>query len=397
MDKKHGYVVFNPHSFCGDGLVKIGGKSAKVSGIAPKGYTVTDKLILTNDVRIEGRTVETDALLVAFDETWQIISIYDKKNDREVLKSGEAGNELRVYADYPDIYDAWEWQSYSRESYRTITDVASVEVVDDGARRGIRIVRQYMKSTVTQTIWFADGTARIDFETVADWQERHQMLKCAFPVEINADKATYEIQFGTVERPTHSNTSWDQARFEVCAQKYADLSEGGFGVSLINDCKYGHDIHDGVIQLSLLRGPTYPDPEADRGEHIFTYALYPHAGTLAECDTVKEAYYLNQPMEAIAAMGETDAVPLSFSAVTLDACDHVICETLKEAEDGCETVLRMYECKNRRGRVKVKLGIPAKKVYLCDLMENPIREIPMENGGFDYPISGFEIATFKIM
>jgi hypothetical protein len=131
-----------------------------------------DSFVDTNNVKIDGHTVETDALRVVFDEAWQMTSIYDKKNDREVLKKGAVGNELRVYADYPDTYDAWEWQSYSRESYRTITDVASVEVVDDGARRGIRIVRQYMKSTVTQTVWFADGTARIDFETVVDWQER---------------------------------------------------------------------------------------------------------------------------------------------------------------------------------------------------------------------------------
>ena len=179
--------------------------------------------------------------------------------------------------------------------------------------------------------------------------------------------------------------------------RFADLSEGGFGVSLLNDCKYGHDIHDGVMQLSLLRSPTWPDPEADQGEQIFTYALYPHAGILAESDTVREAYYLNQPMEAVAATGENDMLPLRFSAVSLDACDHVICETVKEAEEGTDTVLRMYECKNRRGTVKVRLGIPAKKVYLCDLMENPIREIPLCDGCFEHNILGFEIATFKIV
>jgi alpha-mannosidase len=273
LDKKHGYVVFNPHSFEGDGLVKLGDKSVRVRGVAPKGYSVIGSYEDTNRVKIDGRTVETDALRVVFDEAWQMISICDKINNREVLKAGTVGNQLRVYADYPDIYDAWEWQAYSRDSYRVITDVTSAEIVDDGARRGIRIVRPHMKSTVTQTIWFADGTTQIDFETVADWHERHQMLKAVFPVDINTDKATYEIQFGTVERPTHSNTSWDRARFEVCAHKYADLSEGGWGVSLMNDCKYGHDIHDGVMQLSLLRSPTYPNPEADQGEIPFTYSI----------------------------------------------------------------------------------------------------------------------------
>jgi alpha-mannosidase len=389
-------VVFNPHSFEGDGIVKVDGKSVLVRGIAPKGYGVAKEFIDTNNVKIDGKVVETDVLRVVFNDAWQMTSIYDKKNNREVLKAGEVGNQLRVYADYPDIYDAWEWQPYSRDSYRVIDGVSSVEIVNDGVRRGIRIVRPHMKSTVTQTVWFADGTARIDFETVADWHERHQMLKCVFPVDINADKATYEIQFGTVERPTHSNTSWDQARFEVCAHKYADVSEGGFGVSLLNDCKYGHDIHDGIMQLSLLRSPTYPNPEADQGEHVFTYSLYPHAGTLAESDTVKQAYYLNDPMVAVATVGERDEIPTSFSAVTLDT-DHVICETIKESEEGSDTILRMYECKNRRGTVKVKLGIPASRVYLCDLMENPIREIPVADGYFEHKILGFEIATFKIV
>ena len=396
LDRSHGYVIFNPLSFEGNGLVKINGKSVRVGGIAPLGYSVTSDLCDTNNVTINGHTVENDVLCVTFDDAWHIASIYDKVNDRQVLKAGELGNQLRIYADYPDTYDAWEWQSYSRESYRTVDNVISTEVVDDGARRGIRIVRTFDRSTITQTIWFADGTARIDFETHVDWHQRHQMLKAAFPVDVNADKATYEIQFGTVERPTHSNTSWDKARFEVCAQKFADLSEGGYGVSLINDCKYGHDVHDGIMQLSLLRSPTYPNPEADQGEHTFTYSLYPHSGTLAESDTAKQAYALNQPMAALPAVGSCDTVPTSFSAVALDT-DHVICETVKEAEDGDGTVIRLYECKNVRGNVTVTLGIPAQKVMLCDLMENPIREIPLQDGAFPYPISGFEIATFKIV
>lgn len=396
VDKRHGVVVFNPHSFSGDGLVKVNGKSVLVRGVAPKGYTVTKDFVSTNSVRIEGHTVETDALCVRFDDAWQMVSIYDKGNEREVLKAGAVGNELRVYADYPDNYDAWEWQSYSRDSYRTLTEVSVAEIVEDGARRGIRIVRPHMKSTVTQTVWFCDGTTQMDFETVVDWHEHHQMLKAVFPVDINADKATYEIQFGTVERPTHSNTSWDRARFEVCAHKYADLSEGGYGVSLMNDCKYGHDIHDGVMQLSLLRSPTYPNSEADQGEIVFTYSLYPHAGRLSDTDTVKRTYALNYPMTAVSATGEGDRVPLSFSAVSVDS-DHVICETVKEEERGTATVVRMYECKNMRQKVTVTPGIPATRVFLCDMMENELCELPLTDGKFDYTFSGFEIVTFKVV
>lgn len=396
IDRSHGYVVFNPHSFNTVGTVKIGGKTGITRKAIPsKGYLATDDFCFDNNVTIEGHTVDTDRLKVVFDEYWQIISIFDKKAGREVLRSGEIGNELRVHADYPDTYDAWEWQPYSREEYRTITAASEVTVIDDGARKGIRIVRPYMNSTITQTVWFCDGTTRIDFETVADWHDRHQMLKAAFPVDVNTSKATYEIQFGTVERPTHMNTSWDTARFEVCAHKYADLSDGGYGVALMNDCKYGHDIHDGVIQLSLLRSPTWPNPEADQGEILVTYSLVPHEGSLADTDVAKQAYYLNYPMLAVQVCGECDSLPTAFSAVSLDR-DDVICETVKQAEYGEDTVIRMYEFLNRRTELTVKLGIPARKVFLCDLMENELEELTVTDGCVRLPVKGFEIVTLKI-
>ena len=397
IDKRHGYVVFNPHSFQTDGLVKVDGKTVRTAcPIPPKGYLATKDFLAENHVTIQGNTVETDCLRVVFDDAWQMISIYDKTEGREVLKPGAIGNELQVYADYPHVYDAWEWQPYSREQYKTITAVQSVEIVEDGVRKGIRILRPHMHSTIAQTIWFYDGTTRIDFETVADWHDRHQMLKTAFPVDLNTDKATFEIQFGTVERPTHTNTSWDQAKFEVCAHKYADLSEGDYGVALMNDCKYGHDIHDGVIRLSLLRSPTDPNPEADQGEIPMTYSLMPHKGNLAQTDVHVQAYYFNYPMVAVAATGEQDALPTAFSALSLDT-ENVICETVKQAERGAGTVLRLYECKNRRTKTTLTLGLPASKVFACDMMERELTELPLVDGKVELHFSGFEILTLKVM
>ena len=396
IDASHGYVVFNPHSFHTAGYVKVNGKTALTKKPVPsKGYLATNDFLFENGVQMDGREVETDRLKVVFDECWQIRSIYDKNARREVLKRSSVGNELRVYVDYPDSYDAWEWQSYSREDYRVITDVDEIRVVDDGARKGIRIVRPYSHSKITQTVWFYDGTTRIDFETVADWHEHHQMLKAAFPVDVNTDKATYEIQFGTVERPTHTNTSWDCARFEVCAHKYADLSEGDYGVSLMNDCKYGHDIHDGVMQLSLLRSPTWPNPEADQGEIPVTYSLLPHEGTIRDTDVAKEAYYLNYPMVAFEAKGKEDRLPTAFSAVALSA-ENVICETVKQAEYGDDTIIRMYESKNRRTELMVTLGIPASRVFLCDLMENELEELTLDENRVTLPVKGFEIVTLRV-
>ena len=394
ISKDRGYVVFNPHSFVGSGTVKVGGKTAYVDNISPKGYSVTDKLCFKNSVKINGKHVSTNDFEVKFNDAWQIVSILDKRCGREVIKAGEIANEIRIYPDYPDKYDNWEWQEYSLDEYKTLTEVESVEAVEDGARRGIRIVRPYKNSKIAQTVWFYDELGRIDFETHADWHESHLMVKAAFPVDINADKATYEIQFGNVERPTHKNTSWDRAKFEVCAHKYADLSENGYGVALLNDCKYGYDIHDGVMQLSLFKCGTYPNEVADIGEHEFTYSIMPHKGRAHESDVVRQAYYLNYPMTAVAACGEKDSAPLSYSAVSIDR-KNVVCEVIKPAEDGEETVLRLYEAQNMRGKVTLYFGFPVRRVALCDLLENELSELEIQNNSVSFDIKGFEIVTLK--
>ena len=395
LNKKHGYVVFNPHAFEGEGFVEIDGKTAYVKGISQKGYSVTNDFVTENRVSINGNKIETERLSVTFDDAWQIVSVYDKKAERELIKSGAVANELRIHADYPPYYDAWEWHQYSTTEYRTITDVSAVEVIDNGAKRGIKITRKYGSSTIEQTILFNDFSAQIDFETQVDWHESHKMLKAVFPLDILADRATYDIQFGSIERPTHKNTSWDEAKFEVCAHKYADLSDGGYGVSLMNDCKYGYDIHDGVMQISLLRSTKDPNPEADMGEHSFTYSLYPHEGTLRDSDTVKLSYMLNVPMTALPASGDMDIIPTEFSVIAID-CDHAACETVKQAEDGEGTVIRIYEYKNIRDKLNITSAIPFKKAYLCDLLEREICELPVENGKITCGIKGFEILTIKL-
>ncbi len=396
LDKSKGYVIFNPHSFVGEGLVEIDGKSAFVSNIAPKGYTLTNSLSFDNSVKIDDRTVETDCLKVLFDEHWQIISIYDKKQEREVLSKGKIGNEIRIYADHPDKYDAWEWQAYSRDDYKALTDVKDVSVVDNGARKGIKITRAFMESTITQTIWFNDNATRIDFETVADWHQTHKMVKAAFPVDINADKASYEIQFGTVERPTHFNTSWDKAKFEVCAQKYADISEGDYGVSILNNCKYGHDIHGGEMLISLFKSPTYPNPEADQGIIDFTYSLYMHKGALSASDTAKQSYYLNYPLTAKKATAEASTIPESFSMISVSK-ENIICETIKQAEDSTDTIVRLYESKNTHSAFKLQIGFDAKKCFLCDLQENELSEVSIDNGVVKLEAKPFEIITLKFV
>jgi len=394
--KDRGYVVFNPHSFTTDGYVSINGKTVKVHNIPSKGYACVKEFDETNAVKFSKikRQVETDKLLVTFDKNWIITSLFDKENNREVLKENGLGNELRIYADYPDQYDAWEWQEYSTEKYKTIKDVTSCETIDDGVRFGLKIVRPYLKSTITQTIWFYDDRPIIDFDTTLDWHEHKQMLKTAFDVDINTNKATYEIQFGTIERPTHKNTSWDEAKFEVCAHKYADISEGGYGVSILNNCKYGHDIHEGLIQLSLKKGPNSPSYRSDEGVTSFTYSLYVHKGTLSDAETAKESYYLNYGMSALPASAKNSTIPETYSLLSLDK-ENVICETVKEAEDSLDTIVRLYEYKNTRTNVKVKIGFDAKECFVCDLLENELEKVDISSGVVDIPMNGFEIKTLK--
>ncbi len=405
ISSEKGFVVFNPNSFTACGGVVAGGKTGYITGIPAKGYAAVSDFKFTNNVKlnvdfgigekVSGGTIETPLLIAKFDKNWVLTSLYDKKAEREVLRNGGAGNELRVYADYPDNYDNWEWQEYSLASYRTITDISDVEFIEDGARKGVKITRPFMKSTVIQTMWFCDETPTIDFETHIDWHEHNKMLKTAFDVDVNSDKATYEIQFGAVERPTHKNTSWDRAKFEVCAHKYADLSDGGYGVSLLNDCKYGHDIHDGTMMLSLLKSGTMPYAEADQGEHSFTYTLYVHEGSLRESDTVKLAYLLNNPLTAIKASGKHSEIPESYSLVSVDK-DNVICETIKEAEEGKETVLRLYESANKRTSAEITLGFKAKKCFVCDMLENEKEELEISDGKVKVTLRGYEILTLKV-
>ena len=390
-----GYVILNPHTVTDRGYTRIDGKCAYVEGIPQKGYSCIKAPVLTNRVKIDGKRVETDRLAITFDEYWQIASVYDKRACRELLSEGGVGNELRVYADYPDNYDAWEWQAYSRGEYRTLREVSEVSVVEDGARAGIRITRPYRSSAVVQTVWFYDGTPRIDFDTVCDWHEKHQMLKAAFHVDINADRATYDVQFGSVERPTHFNTSWDSARFEVCAHKYADLSDGGYGVALLNDCKYGYDIHEGVMQLSLLRCPAFPYEEADEGEMRCTYALLLHEGGVLGSDVIATAYALNNPFLAVKATGKASTLPTSYSLVSVSD-PRIVCETVKEAEDGEEIILRLYESQNKKGSVTLTLAEGISECILTDMMENELSSLSVENGRVTVPFDGFEIVTLKL-
>lgn len=391
-----GVAVFNPHSFENNGVVRIDGQARFVEHIPPKGYAVVQPSPLKNSVFVRDHEIENEFYLICFDENYEIRSIFDKKAQREVIDSSRGtANRLEVYEDYPRAFDAWEITNYYKEKEYAFNQVESVTSITDGARAGLKICRRFLESTLEQIIWVYEDLRRIDFETKVDWHQNHLLMKAAFPVKINASRATYEIQFGTLERPTHFNTSWDAAKFEVCAHKYCDLSEYDYGVALLNDCKYGHDVHDGIMRLTLLKSATYPSPVADQGEHIFTYSLVPHQGDYRATGIVRMAYDLNQPMTAIQMSKQAGVLPDTFSLVSVSA-ENVILETVKKAEDSDDMILRMYEAYNKRTQTKVTLPQSVKHVFRCDLMENEIEGIPVSHGTVAFEVKPFEIITLKV-
>jgi alpha-mannosidase len=395
IDTDGGVLVFNPNSFKGDGAVKIDSVTYCVHDIPAKGYKVISMPEKKGKVKACDNCVENDFFRLTVDENGTLSEIYDKRNMRDVLKKNARGNVITAYEDLPRDYDNWEISNYYTDKSWEVNDVKSVKPISDGARAGFEIEKSFLNSVIKQKIWLYDDVDRIDFETYIDWKESHILLKAAFPVDVNTDKATYDIQFGSVERPTHYNTSWDSARFEVCAHKYADISEYGYGVSLINDCKYGHAIHDGVMSLTLLKSGTYPDPTADKCEHFFTYSLYPHAGDYREAGTIKQAYDLNNPMTAITVGKHSGKLGDSYSFASVRD-ENIVIETVKKAENGDGIIIRMYESFNKRTNTVLKTGFYFKSVTLCDMLENDLKVISAKENSIPLTLKPFEIVTIKI-
>ncbi len=335
------------------------------------------------------RRLETPHYVLCWNESGRMCSIWDKDNAREVL-CGE-GNRLEIFEDKPMNYDAWDIDIYYTQKMETASLTAAPQVVEDGALRMVlRFAFAYNLSTFTQDVIVYRDSRRIDFVTKADWHESHRLLKAAFAVDVRSTHATYDIQYGHVERPTHWNTSWDWARFEVVGHKWADLSESNYGVSLLNDCKYGYSIKDNVMKLSLLRSPKRPDPTADMGMHTFTYALLPHAGNVIQGDTIEESVSLNLPLQYFE--GRTDGcgkamVRLSSPALYLDA--------VKQAEDGDGFVVRVHECRGGTHSAELTSDYGIKRFAACNLLEEVEGEL-QESSAISFSIKPFEIRSWRV-
>lgn len=353
--------------------------------------TKTDALF----VKLTNKEAENEFVKIKFDDKGQIISFIDKKTNREILKDGAIGNEIQAFEDKPMCFDNWDIDIYYKEKMWKVDDVQSIEVVEQGpVRSTLKIERKFLESTITQKIYIYNDIARVDFDSVIDWKEYDVLLKAAFPIEINTNEATYEIQYGNVTRPTHNNTSWDVASFEVCGHKWADLSEGDFGVSLLNNSKYGHDIKDGNMRLTLLKSGTDPNPAADKEVHNFVYSIYTHEGTWKEANTAEVAYELNNPL--ITKVEEAHAGDLSseLSFVKVDK-ENVMIEVIKKAEDSDHLIIRMYEYHNKATKATLEFYKEIAEIKECNLMERDLEELTATGNKVEFTIKPYEIKTLK--
>ncbi|MDD4796315.1 MAG: alpha-mannosidase [Eubacteriales bacterium] len=390
-----GILVYNPNGFANSDAVRCGEERIFARDIPAFGWRVVQPETPARAVSISGRTAQNGFYVLRLDENGNIASLFDKENRREVFRAGEPGNRLELFEDMPAQYDAWELTSYYESKMWPVDEVESIEPLDEGVRAGFLVKRKFLHSSICQRIYLYADMRRIDFETSVHWQESHLLLKAAFPFDIRTAEATYDIQFGNLKRPTHRNTSWEQAKYEVCAHKWADLSENGFGVSLLNDCKYGHSAQGSTLKLSLLRSPKYPNPQADMGDHSFTYSLLPHAGDFRSA-TVQAAQALNQPMLALPLGRQDGTLPEAFSFVSADK-DNVIIETVKQAEDGDGLIVRMYEAYNRRCQVTLKFGMKFREIWLSDLMEHPQQKLADDTDTVALRCGCYEILTLKLI
>ena len=388
-----GILVFNSNSFENSGEVLVNGKYVYAEDIPPMGYKVIKPETLT-DVEVKENVLENNKTKIVFDEKMHIVSVYDKENQREVI-CGE-GNKIVAYEDIPREWDAWEISSYYKDKSWTIDNVSRVENIDLGIKKGIRIERKFNNSTIVQDITLTPNSSRIDFETYIDWKETQILLKALFPVNILANKATYDIQYGTVERPNHYNTSWDAAKFEVCAHKFADLSQPDYGVSIMSDCKYGYSILGKDMSITLLKSAIYPNPEADKCEHRFTYSLYPHSGDHRIGNCSKEGYKLNNPMIAVEVPEQIGSLKPEYSFVNVDK-DNIFIESIKKAEDDNSIIIRFYDAFGICSKPQMKFGFDIKEAYLTDMSENTIEELDAKNNKLSLSVKPFEIVTLKVV
>ena len=371
-----------------------------------------------SDLHATVDSIENQFLRVKIDpKTGCMTSLFDKRSGTEALAPNSCGNLLQTFVDKPKEYDAWNIDADFEKQHWDLSQADEVTLAESGPLRAvIRVKNHFQNSTFVRDITLYAGVPRVDVKMQAEGHEKHILLKVAFPLSVSNDLATFEIPYGSIERPTTRRTPAEQAKYEVPALHWADLSDTTHGFSLLNDCKYGYDAKGNVLRLSLLRSPEWPDPHADEGHHEFTYSLYPHGGGWREAGTVRRGYELNYPLLPLAVANHRGTLPAEHSFVEA-AEDNVVVTAVKKAEDDSTLVIRFYEWAGKKGDVHLRLPVEAagalfmstvsraflppvrvRGVEETDLLERPLRSLLLDAGGttVTVPTGSYEIKTLKV-
>ncbi|MDR3752596.1 MAG: glycoside hydrolase family 38 C-terminal domain-containing protein [Terracidiphilus sp.] len=350
------------------------------------------------DLRASGTTLENVYFRVVVDPlTGCITSLYDKRAKFESIAAGKCGNELQAFHDKPKAWDAWNIDSdYETQPYN-LGAARSVQLIEHGPLRAIvRVIHSTASSTFVQDITLYSGIDRVEVANHIDWHEHHILLKAAFPLAATSPYASYEIPYGTIERPTTRDNSYEKARFEVPAIRWADLGDGKHGFSLLNDSKYGYDAKGNVLRLTLLRSPESPDPNADQGAQDFVYALYPHASDWKQALTERQGWSFNYKLEAMQVEKHGGDLPATYSFIAVDP-ENVILTTVKKAEDDNALILRVYEWAGSTSRVRIHLPHGALSAVETNLMEMPEgAPLPVQNDSAILEVKPYSINTIKV-
>jgi len=362
---------------------------------------------LPSPLRASGDTLENEFIRVKVDpQTGCMTSLFDKRSGTESLAPAETdtggpknaicGNLLQTFVDKPQRWDAWNIDADFEKQHWDLDRADEVKLVESGPLRAVIQVKNHFQNSVfVRDIILYAGMPRVDVKMQAEWHEKHILLKVAFPVSAHSDKATYEIPFGSVERPTTRNTPAEQAQFEVPAQRWADISDGKHGLSLLNDCKYGYDAKGNVLRLSLLRSPEWPDPHADEGHLEFTYSLYPHGGNWKEALTIRQGYELNYQLIALP-VGIHQGTKAPVQSFLQTSSENVIVTAVKKSEDDSALIFRFYEWAGKDGDVNIQLPGGAQSASETDLMEKPSGSLPLKDGKVIVPTKPYEIKTIQV-
>ncbi|CAO3640016.1 unnamed protein product [Cunninghamella blakesleeana] len=353
----------------------------QVPPLSIKGYAFNEAVdyipVKVQTDRNNNILMENEFLQVTFDKSGHLIGLFDKKISCELIKSGERGNVFKMYEDIPLFWDAWDVEMYHLEK-GVVAEEGSIHIVEHGPLRATLLIEKNISETsrIRQFVILTAISRRIDFETEIDWNENRKFLKVEFAWDIMADNIIYETQYGVIQRPAHYNTSWDGAKFEVCGHKFADVSQYGYGIALLNDCKYGYSAHGNVLRLSLIRSPKAPDSNCDIGHHAFKYAIYPHEGHFMQSDVVREGYNFNVPLlTKILPSHKIESLIKRIPKFRVENAPNVILDTIKKAEDSDDIIIRLYEAYGGHARARFHCSLPMKSICSCNILEDELETI----------------------